>query len=611
MRTTRSFFFHRAPNGAFAAARVCARAASFAVCTAACVAASGAQAANADGISVASIDVDTRQAILDCTFEVVSQLKASAPVATTFVSETASLNAPGRASTGGAFAARNDRGFASDAFASRSGFPAAASAAPPGASGAMPDARGTASGRGFETPGLNTGVFGRDARDTRFEAFRSPERAAQVRASARAAGTAFCVGDGQLATAAHVLEPLFGSRFEPPVVRDRKGRTYAIDRIVSYSSNEDFVVFTAAGLSLPIARPHNTTDEPQGSLYFAWRRADGDIAFDRADYQGRSTRSTFNHEGWIQFSPAPTHGASGAAVFDGSGRVVGLITARSSEQVDALAFAVPIERVLSASMEWARIDARDPMRVLGMASGLNPPLEGGIPLPAPYARFEQHMTDVRRTYFAHMLPYVLSLSGEQAPMGDEQRVALCSALEPEYCALPGSAVATPTSDRGTTVNTPASIRRGCEVAWSGVGAALVRCRTKPGVKAARMMNDVRAHLAAASHGRVAAQAPPAPCTNRDELQEAVAAGDFADHTGAKWQVRAWPVQGCDWVTVSMTRALPDGTLTFVNGAPSAYAEAAVIQLKALTSIQCDSCGRTPLTESVLAEVREARSEVPR
>jgi len=41
----------------------------------------------------------------------------------------------------------------------------------------------------------------------------------------RVAGSAFCFGDGELATAAHVLEPVLGGRFEVPFVRDRPRRT--------------------------------------------------------------------------------------------------------------------------------------------------------------------------------------------------------------------------------------------------------------------------------------------------------------------------------------------------------------------------------------------------
>ena len=409
----------------------------------------------------------------------------------------------------------------------------------------------------------------------------------------RVAGTASCFGDGQLVTAAHVFDQVLGGRFEAPVVRDRHGRVYPVESIVRYSMRDDYVVFTAAGLAADGARPHASSVAAADTLYLAWRRADGDVAFSKTQYRGRSTLETLGREGWIEFGPAPGHGASGAALFDANGRVVGLINSRATEAADSSGFAVPIEQVEAASTEWADIAMRDPLRVLSMASQRNQPLIGGIPLPSPYAKFEQHMTEVRRTYFAHMLPYSLSLAGEDAPMSDSQRAQLCAALGTGYCDdVASGAVTTPVRAE--------KLSRGCSPLWNGVGAALIRC------------TSARASLAAASYGRRFIGPPPAPCTNDDALGDVIASDSFTDHTGAQWQVRAWPVHGCDWVVLSMSRATSEGTVTLMRGAPSAYAEPAVMQLKALTSVACERCRGGVVEEAaVLAEVRTTPAELQR
>jgi hypothetical protein len=409
----------------------------------------------------------------------------------------------------------------------------------------------------------------------------------------RIAGTASCFGDGQLVTAAHVFDQVLGGRFEAPVVRDRRGRVFPVDKIIRYSMRGDFVVFTAAGLSANGARPHASSADVGGELYFAWRGRDGDITFSKTKYRGRSTLEKLGRAGWIEFGPAPGHGASGAALLDATGRVVGLINGRASEEADASAFAVPIELLEAASTEWAEIAMRDPLRVLDMPSERNQPLIGGIPLPAPYAKFEKHMIEVRRTYFAHMLPYSLSLAGEDAPMSDAQRTQLCAALGTGYCGeVNGNVAVTPVRAE--------KVSRGCSAAWSGVGAALVRCASS------------RASLVPAGYGRKFTAAPPAPCTNDDVLGDVAATDSFTDHTGAPWTVRAYPMHGCDWVVLSMSRTVADGTLTLMRGAPSAYAEAAAMQLKALTSVGCAGCENDAAEEgAVLAEVRKVQGEVKR
>jgi hypothetical protein len=406
----------------------------------------------------------------------------------------------------------------------------------------------------------------------------------------RVAGSAFCFGDGELATAAHVLEPALGGRFEVPYVRDRDGHTYKVESVVRYSTRDDFVTFRVAGLPHRAARPHNTSTEIGTTLYLAWRERDGEIAFGNTQYRGRTALATFGRDGWIQFGPAPGHGASGAALFDDQGRVVGLINHRSSESADALGYAVPIEAIESASTQWGEVSLHDPMRILGMPSERNAPLIGGIPLPAPYARFDKHMADVRRTYFAHMLPYSLSLGGTNAPLSDSQRATLCTALGPDYCLNTSEAIASPA--RAT------QYPRGCEVPWNAVGAALVRCIARDPITSSRMMDDPRAQSATLRAGLQFAQSPPPPCTSEDGVDPTTTLDSFTDHTGANWQLRTSTARGCDWIVISMSRALPTGTLTFVRGAPSAYVDAGVMQLKALTSIRRDG-----EKDQVLAEVR--------
>ena len=101
-------------------------------------------------------------------------------------------------------------------------------------------------------------------------------RGADGQPTMRISGTAFCLGDGKLATAAHVFDQALGGRFEAPVVRDRHGHVYAIDRVLRYSMSDDFIVFTAEGLTTPNARALEMTGAVTDKLHVAWRRGDGD-----------------------------------------------------------------------------------------------------------------------------------------------------------------------------------------------------------------------------------------------------------------------------------------------------------------------------------------------
>ena len=195
-------------------------------------------------------------------------------------------------------------------------------------------------------------------------------------------------------------------------------------------------------------------------------------------------------------------------------------------------------------------------------------------------------------------------------MSDAQRIALCSALDRGYCADSNEASMTPVrADQNATSRRS----RGCDVAWNGVGAALVHCGARDAIATSLAANDARAEKASMSLGRRFAPAPPAPCTNADPLEGPAATDTFSDRTGARWQVRAWSMRGCDWVVLSMSRATPDGPLTFIRGAPSAYADAAAMQLKALTAIrrEGDPAADGETKDAVLAELGGVQGEVSR
>jgi hypothetical protein len=137
--------------------------------------------------------------------------------------------------------------------------------------------------------------------------------------------------------------------------------------------------------------------------------------------------------------------------------------------------------------------------------------------------------------------------------------------------------------------------------WNGIGAALVHCNARD--VAAISPEDARTRLAALAVGERFVQAPPPPCTSEDGLDPTAAVDSFIDHTGAQWHVQSSLARGCDWMVISMARPLAGGMLMFVRGAPTAYADAALMQLKTLTSIERDGdrSGNGEIKDAVLAE----------
>ena len=422
----------------------------------------------------------------------------------------------------------------------------------------------------------------REILDCTFEVI-SIMRDADGRPSRWLVGTAYCIGDGTLATAAHVFDQTLGGRYDAPVLRDRRGRIYPVDRVLRYSMPDDFVVFTATGLETRRAPHTNTSGEVTNRLYVASRRADGELALMETRFRGRTTAATYGHDGWIQFGPAPGHGSSGGALLDEQGHLVGIIRSRSSERDDAIAFAIPIAHIEAASTSKGTLRMDDPLTVLDMPSNQNLSLQSDVTLPASYTRFAHDQVQAREAYFAYLLPFSLSLEGNDAVLSDEQRKRLCVALGDAYCEqnVRGGLIEVASRERGA----PEHPARGCDIAWVGVGAALIRCA------------NMRAQAEAAVLGREALQREDATCPLSEPLDWTAREELFADPAGAIWRIRSWPVRACDSTIVTMSRRTLDGMLTLVRGAPSGYATVAIQQLKALTNLRCASCASAPTPDA--------------
>jgi hypothetical protein len=57
-------------------------------------------------------------------------------------------------------------------------------------------------------------------------------------------GTAFAIGPNRFVTAAHVIIAGNGSQYGPVALRNAAGTVYRVDKIIKYSSSEDYAVFS-------------------------------------------------------------------------------------------------------------------------------------------------------------------------------------------------------------------------------------------------------------------------------------------------------------------------------------------------------------------------------
>jgi serine protease Do len=160
-------------------------------------------------------------------------------------------------------------------------------------------------------------------------------------------GTAFAIAPDTYVSAAHVLLAAVGSQFGAPSLRDSEGHVYPVKRVLKFSAHEDFIVFTIGGA--PAAQPLATSVQPKiDDVVFAAGNALGEGVVIR---DGLLTSETPEAQDgrwkWLRFSAAASPGNSGGPLLDASGRVIGVVSAKSPNE--NLNYALPIARVLDAS----------------------------------------------------------------------------------------------------------------------------------------------------------------------------------------------------------------------------------------------------------------------
>ncbi len=156
-------------------------------------------------------------------------------------------------------------------------------------------------------------------------------------------GTAFLMDNGYLYTAAHVLQlnkKLLQDEF---FIRDSKGTTYPIDKVIQFATNRDFVVFTAKNFK-PGSGLHFNKNAAVNTTIFTVGNALGEGIVIRNGMLTSYTPEDENGEWqWMRFSAAANPGNSGGPLVDENGNVIGIITMKNS--TENLNYALPISEL--------------------------------------------------------------------------------------------------------------------------------------------------------------------------------------------------------------------------------------------------------------------------
>ncbi|MFC3716944.1 serine protease [Luteimonas soli] len=224
-------------------------------------------------------------------------------------------------------------------------------------------------------------------------------------------GTAFSIGDGRYVTAAHVLMAGANSLWGPPALRDNGGEVYAIDKVVKFSMQQDFVVFTLAEQPGSGVLEINTGATAGQTVYSVGNAYGTGVVLRDGLYTSDTPEQQDGRWNWVRFSAAASPGNSGGPLLDQDGKVIGVVMAKSPNE--NLNYALPIGLLMDAPEGVADIDVRTGYQFDVFDSTLSGTLKERFALPLPLDAFFDTVMQRSGAYFDSQLAALLEQQRER------------------------------------------------------------------------------------------------------------------------------------------------------------------------------------------------------
>lgn len=394
-------------------------------------------------------------------------------------------------------------------------------------------------------------------------------------------GTAFAIGPGRYASAAHVLLQAVGAQFGAPGIRDAQGKVHVIDRVLQFSLHEDFIVFSVAGSS-PAAQPLDTNTRPAID--------DPVLAVGNALGEGVVIRSglltSFTPEAqdgrwnWLRYSAATSPGNSGGPLLDATGKVIGIVIGKSPDE--NLNYALPIDRVLADRGTQARIDKVESVRFAMLRDPVVARHADQFGLPLPFAAFSGALTDSFDRFYRKLM--LDRLGGP--PFGNGSAGELFATVEentlPSLVLQDSNAawqVAKLTSLADERLPDEGRIRFA-----SANPAGLTMFRLQPGkrFRASRPM-DSRQFMDLLLKGLSLPRTVGTQAVRVTSLGSAQGQQPYDDTFGRRWSIQTWSLGFAEAYVVAMSLPTPEGFAGITSLAPSGQLSLAIATLQALAS----------------------------
>jgi serine protease Do len=219
-------------------------------------------------------------------------------------------------------------------------------------------------------------------------------------------GTAFAISPSEFVSAAHVMNLGSGSQFKEVFLRDRQGKVYSIEKVLKYSKNRDFIVFSLRNAKVKRFLSVNKSPRLNQKVYAVGNALGEGIVIRDGLYTSDTPEEEVGEWKWIRFSAAASPGNSGGPLLDRKGKVIGIVLRKSPGE--NLNYAVPIVEVLRAPPNLAVIETKVRYILDNMDMTRRETLKKVINLPMTYEELNREMNAIMAQFSDKLLKDLLA-----------------------------------------------------------------------------------------------------------------------------------------------------------------------------------------------------------
>ncbi|WP_158545124.1 S1 family peptidase [Dyella monticola] len=395
-------------------------------------------------------------------------------------------------------------------------------------------------------------------------------------------GTAFAIGHNRYVTAGHVIALALHSLWGPPALRDGSGHVYAIDSIESYASDRDFVVFSLANnpSTAPLeANTHPVLNQP---IYAVGDALGEGIVVRDGLYTSDTPEDQDGRWKWIRFSAAASPGNSGGPLLDKSGKVIGVVLAKSPNE--NLNYALPIAELLNAPKNQGVFNVRNAYGLPIMDTQVTGTYSTSFSLPLSLADF---ITKLEQVHDAHFQAQRDALLKQEAPnlfpngAGAERILHAVAPLNivPELIVRTQDGSWHGSVQKGSAFPLP----DGAQVSTGHAGAVIFFHVRRPDHLAATSYYDkpklLMDTMLATGFSTRAIGTEKINITSMGEPAQTIR---HLDAWGRPWRIDIWPIPFGNTYAITTSLAVPDGYVVIFNYAAAPDKQTRIGDLETIT-----------------------------